>query len=426
MLTHIVRNNEQLCTFVRDVGVQLSKPQLRHVLNVADALLVAVGAKTLSNLYRQLFHSADVSNMAATFRRAPWTPEAIAVPLRRQLMARAVKRVRRLMGEHPFLLINIDDSVAIKDPDTHHLQGVDWLYDHSASRRRRNRMQNGLSYLDCNIVAAGWTFTLSIQPYLREKTVRRLNRSRDQEQRLQFVSMPRLVQRILAEVRPLVPSDIQVYVQFDSWFASQRLLKYIARQGWHTICRIKSNRILSGHKLTDCFASQRHQRCHRAVICAADDTQTTYLLRQQVGRLRDLPFDVRVLESRRHYRDHHPAYMVCTDLALSPQQVVQRYAKRWNCEIDNWYLKLHLGLGDFRLQSYEAITKFLAVVHLSWAYIQQRAEQQDLLCISPAQVIRQHQDEHAYAWLVQVCQEVLAAGSLEPALRRYLLPTLGT
>ena len=156
------------------------------------------------------------------------------------------------------------------------------------------------------------------------------------------------------------------------------------------------------------------------VIGAADDQETTYLVRDKVGRLNGVPFDVRVLESRRHYRDHHPVYFVSTDLALSPQEALRRYAKRWSCETDNWYLKLRLGIGDFRLQSYEAIVKFIAVVLLAWAYVQWSVGQNS--CKTPADVIGQHRDEHARAWLIAACSDALRAGSLTPVLQRYLRP----
>jgi hypothetical protein len=424
MLTHIVRNSDGLRTFVETLGLELSKPQLRHVLNVADALLVATGEKTLANLHRQFVESTDVSNMADTFRIGSWQAEQILAPLNRRLMKEAIDRCRKLPPKDAFLLVSIDDSLAIKDPDTRHLEGVDWHYDHSAGRRGRKQLQNGMAYMSCHVAVGSWGFTFAVHPYLREKTVRRLNRRRPKERRLHFISKPRLAQRLLRELQELIPSDIPVYVQFDIWFASKRLLKFIARQGWHTICRIRTNRRVSGQRVTACFASQRHRPCHRVVIGAADGRETTYLVRDMVGRLSGVPFSVRVLESRRHYRDHLPVYFVSTDLALAPQEALRRYAKRWSCETDNWYLKLRLGLGDFRLQSYEAIAKFIAVVLLAWAYVQWSVGQST--CQRPADVIGRHRDEHARAWLIAACSDALRAGSLTPVLQRYLRPAFPT
>jgi hypothetical protein len=144
-----------------------------------------------------------------------------------------------------------------------------------------------------------------------------------------------------------------VYVQFDSWYAPARLLKYIARQGWYTVCALKSNRKLNRQRLDQHASALRHQRYTRVSVSAADETTTTYLVRDLTGRLEDVAFDVRVFASKRHYRDARPAYFLSTDLTLSASKALQGYGRRWSCEVDNFYLKTQLGLADFRVQSYE-------------------------------------------------------------------------
>ena len=110
-----------------------------------------------------------------------------------------------------------------------------------------------------------------------------------------------------------------------------------------------------------------------------------------------------------------------TDLTLAPHTALQWYAKRWNCETDNFYLKRRMGLGDFRLQSYEAIDKFCTVVHLAWAYVQWRlAHATDCQVQTPADVIRLHRDEHARDWLIGACQEAIACGDIQAVVQRFL------
>jgi len=181
------------------------------------------------------------------------------------------------------------------------------------------------------------------------------------------------------------------------------------------------NRKLNGQHIQQRDLAQRHRRYARVDIAAADGSKTTYLVRDMVGRLSKVPFDVHGLVSRRHHRDRHPVYFISTDLSLTPQQALQWYARRWNCETDNTYLKLRLGLGDFRLHPYEAIDKFCTVVHLTWAYVQWRlAHPLNHRWQNPADVIRQHRDEHACDWLVGACQEALASGSMDSVFQHFL------
>jgi hypothetical protein len=252
LLTRILHNNPVLCTFIEQINLQLGAPQLRHVTNVADGLLVTDAPKTLAEVQRQFASYVAPSNIADTFRIAPWTAEEIREPVAELLMETALERLER-KGQRRRLLINLDDSLAIKDPDTSCLQGVDWHCDHSHQRKRRNRMQNGLTFLASNIVSGDWNFTFSVRPYLRKTTVRRINRHRPPERRLRFISKYRLARQILEDCRRLIPRDVAVYVQADAWYASARLLKYIRRQGWHATCGIRANRLLSDQRLDQRF-----------------------------------------------------------------------------------------------------------------------------------------------------------------------------
>jgi len=104
---------------------------------------------------------------------------------------------------------------------------------------------------------------------------------------------------------------------------------------------------------------------------------------------------------------------------------LQGYAWRWSCETVNFYLKTQAGLEDFRVQSYQAVDKYLVVVHLAWAYVEQRFAQ-----ASPrgsargvrtyGDIIRRHRDEHAIDWLEGAIQMAIETGDAEGVLRRFL------
>ena len=58
MLTRILRNSPNLCHFFDQLGLDLYQPQRRHILNMADALLVCEDTK-------------DFGRLAAAVRRSP-------------------------------------------------------------------------------------------------------------------------------------------------------------------------------------------------------------------------------------------------------------------------------------------------------------------------------------------------------------------
>ena len=158
-----------------------------------------------------------------------------------------------------------------------------------------------------------------------------------------------------------------------------------------------------------------------ASIVNTDGTKTPYFTRTLEGRLEDVSFDLRVIDSKWHPRAPHSAYFGCTDFDLETQDALQIYASRWGCETDSVYLKTRLGLGDFRVRPYEAVDKYVAVVHLGWAYVQWSLMRERSAQIqNPADIIRQHRDEHAIDWLTGACQEAVATGDVQAVLNRFL------
>lgn len=68
MLKRIVHPSTFLVTFVTLLHLNLSKPQGKHLLRTADAIIVCEGRKTLANLYRQWVEAPDASARSCSMR----------------------------------------------------------------------------------------------------------------------------------------------------------------------------------------------------------------------------------------------------------------------------------------------------------------------------------------------------------------------
>jgi hypothetical protein len=402
------------------LGLDLYQPQAQHILNLADGLLSCEDTKTLAALQRQFVTAPDASNMADFLRISPWQAQDVRIALRQnQLQWLIAEAERRHVAK--VIRISLDDSIGQKHKETHHLEPVDWHYDHAESSQRRPRFKNGICYLVCTVSIGDLVVTVDLRLYLRAKTVRRLNRHREQGNRIPFRSKTSLARTILSELQPLIPKGWLVYVQFDSWYASERLIKYVHRQRWHVICGLKSNRKLNGKQLDQLAYALRHQRYTHVRVTAADGETATYYIRETTGRLVDIPFDVRVFFCKRHPREQSPAYFMSTDRTRSAQWALQGYRKRWSCEVDNFYLKTQLGLTDFRVRSYEAVDKYMVVVLLTWAYVERRFCQERSIQIKTyGDVIRRHRDEHAVDWLTGALTMLQEVGDMQQVLQHFL------
>jgi Transposase DDE domain len=402
--------------------LRLTKPQWQHVLRLADALIVSEARhKTIASLYRLVVEAPDPSNGADSLRISPWTAEDLRAPVRHFTVADLVAYAHAT--HDGTLYVSLDDSLGEKDKGTRHLEAGAYHHDHTKSPGKKHPYYtNGTVHIEVRLQLGVRAYAYDWRLYLREKTVRGLNRHRAREQRLRFRKKTSLARDMLAGLPQLLPAGFQVYVLFDSWYASNGLLKCCRRQGWHVMCAIKSNRTLGDKKLSQWPHALRHQRYQRVQLAAADHRLRTSLVRPLRGKLTKLSFEVCVLISRRHHRENHPQYFLCTALALSAQQILSLSQKRWPIEVDNFYIKQHLGLADFRVQSYEATEKwfaivFLALVFLPWRLHHAHAKEH---MHSLADVVRQHRYEHARTLLETACQEAAKVNDSLPILKRFL------
>ena len=421
MIKQIVQHSTKLIEFLVLLQLNLSKPQYRHVLRIADAAIVCESPhKTLTSLYDLIVDAPHPSNAADCLRISSWSVDDLREPLREFTIGDLMQLAGLLEGEA--LFVSIDDSLTEKDKGTTCLEAVDWHHDHTKSTGKKQAYTNGTQHIEVRIQLGNQAYVYDWGLYLREKTVRRLNRKRGPGKRLSFRTKYRIVRAILADLKQRLPARFPVYVLFDSWYASNKLLKFCRRQGWHVICAIKSNRTLDGIKLSQWNQRLKHQPYTRVNPTATDRRKRPYLVRAHQGRLKNVPFEVCVLISKRHRGDKRPKYFLCTDLSLSPQQILTFYQKRWPIEVDNYYVKQLLGLGDFRVQSFEAVEKWFALIFLAYTFLQWRLNhsQPHERFKVVADVIRHHRQQHARRVLEAACELAVVCADMPQVLRRFV------
>ncbi|HEY5671467.1 MAG TPA: transposase [Anaerolineales bacterium] len=425
MLPLIVQHSEALISFVFALQPALFQPQLRHLLQIVDALLVCNQRKTLSNLSRLLHLAPDPKALADFFRESPWTVDLISQP-RKQFMVCKLLELATKAGIPLQILASLDDSLGKKGKATKHLEAVDYHHNHTESTRKRQAWCNGYVYVELHLQIGPFGFLFDTRLYLREKKVRQLNRQRSKDKRLSYRSKYNLAREMLLELDALLPAGSQVYVLFDSWYASAKLINLCLRRNWQVICALKANRKIEKQRIDRYHQTLSHKPYQRITLEAVDDRRArTYDVRTVRGHLEDIRQEVYVILSKKRPGDPRPKYFLCTDTDLSAEEALKIYQKRWPVEVDNLNLKEVLGLGDFRLQSFEAIQKWFAVVNLAINYLQYTA----MLAYRPKQVLpslaeckRQHQQAHVNRLLRRLVTEIKKKPQRVEAILQAYLP----
>jgi hypothetical protein len=397
----------------------LSQPQKTHLQELCDAILVCETDHTLAALQRLFVDTTDQSNWADFLRLSPWQPDALRAELLKTQIAWALEQGQKSCQAKEIYL-NFDDSHGLKGDATWRLEVVDWQHDHAHSTPQRPRYQKAFCYLACTMCVGSVVVTLDVRLYLRRRTLRALNRRRAPAERIRYQSKNNIVRAMLLRLAPYLPPDWTIVVQFDSWYAAHKLLKFVRRQSWHFTCGLKCNRKLNGERLDHQQLKEQHKWHTRVRVTNANGEERCYYVRQKGGRLAKLAFDLCVLSSKRRLGQKAPAYFASTR-DCKAAAILQGYTGRWSCEVVNFYLKTQLGLADFRCWSYEAADKYLVAVHLAWAYVERRYhEEADAQVKCYGDLIRRHRDEHTLALLKAAVEMTQAGASLDQVLQRFV------
>jgi DDE superfamily endonuclease len=426
MLPLIVQHSAALTSFILALQLALYQPQIRHLLQIVDALLVSNQRKTLSGLARVLHLAPDPKVLADFFRESPWMVKQISQPRKRFMVSKLLALASKA-GFPLRILASLDDSLGKKGKATKHLEAVDYHHNHSESTRKRQSWCNGYVYVELHLQIGPFGFLFDTRLYLREKKVRQLNRSRSKEKRLSYRSKYQLAREMLLELEALLPKDSQVYVLFDSWYASAKLIKLCLRRKWQVVSALKCNRRIEKQRIDRYNQTLKHKPYQKITLEAVDDRRApTYYVRTVNGHLEDVRQAVCAIISKKCPGDPRPKYFLCTDLSLSAEAALKLYQKRWPVEVDNLYLKQVLGLGDFRLQAFEAIQKWFAVVNLAINYLQYTA----MLAYRPkhalpslAECKRRHQQAHVDSLLHRLVTEIKKKPQRVEAILQAYLPS---
>jgi len=409
----IIEPNPKLQRFINRLDLSLSVPQHNHLVRLTDALISVEGSKTLAALNRALREPTDQSALSDFLTYSPWS----SADVRHDAMRYIVQWVTSAKcSPETLILISIDDSLAKKPCASKHFEPAEWHFEANGQRQ----YGYGAVIVDCHIRYGHRSTIANWRLYMREKTVRRLNRHRPPSDRLRFRTKFQLAVEMLQDIQPLLPQHVPVYVLFDSWYASNKLIRFCRAQQWHVICAIKSNRCLNGKRLAR-IARYKRNKSFRPVWVNSVETATKYFACSVVGQLNGLKGDVRVIMSKRHNRDKRPKFFMSTDTSVGIRKGLTRYSARWEIEVDHLYVKLCLGLEAFRVRSVEGIKKYFTAAFLALAYLQWRRDHSRSECTKRiADVIYEHRREHDYQVLQAFGEEVLRLQAIQPAIKTFL------
>lgn len=165
------------------------------------------------------------------------------------------------------------------------------------------------------------------------------------------------------------------YVLFDSWFSNPAQLVAIKHLGLDSIAMIKKSSKIRYEFNGELLSLQKIYG-----VCKKRRGRSKYLLSVDVTVGKDQKIPARIVCVRNKKKKKDWIAFICTDMSLTPEEIIRVYGKRWQIEIFFKTCKSYLNLvGECHSLSYDALTAHVAIVFARYMMIalEQRKNQDE-------------------------------------------------
>ena len=172
------------------------------------------------------------------------------------------------------------------------------------------------------------------------------------------------------------PEDIVVLA--DSGYDDKRIEKVILGRGWDFVMAVKKKRSVKSNaeylstspgegwrQIETFFKAQRRLgwQTVRLFTNGAKRRRKEFRIRHTFGWLKSVGAVRLVCSERKKSPKGERKYFACSNLKISPRQILLAYSLRWRVELFHKSIKMHLGFEDVSTVSFDSV-----ISHVHWVY----------------------------------------------------------
>ena len=310
------------------------------------------------------------------------------------------KSVERLTGEERRNVLIVDDSLYERGR-AKKAELLSRVYDHAKHRHTQGYRLLTLGWSDGNTFLPVNSCLLSGKEPLCEAKKTDKRTAGGQRRKLAQTKATEAMLTLIREAkRAKIPAK---HVLFDSWFCFPSVVSKVKALGYEVVAMVKRmpnvTYICEGKAQTIQEIYQNHRK-RRGMSRYKLSVEVTV----ESGEA-SFPARLVYVVNRNNRKDY--LTILCTDMTMSEDEILQAYAKRWDIEVFFKMCKSYLRLtGEWKTLSYDAMTAGVAIVFVRYM----------LLAIKE----RNEQDPRTFGELFYVCMDELPDINLAEALHRIL------
>jgi SRSO17 transposase len=150
--------------FILALRLQMSEPQLNHLLHIVHGIILCEGRKNISQIRNASGDYRHLSCITKFMKNSTWCVNRMQ-QRRMHFLMEKIRREHSKQSDHrPISFFIIDDTSCKKDHSTKHIEGLDFHYSHNDGKSVWSHC-----VVTAHIVSAGFSFAWDFRPYFREE-----------------------------------------------------------------------------------------------------------------------------------------------------------------------------------------------------------------------------------------------------------------
>jgi len=346
----IIEQSQDVINYINMLKLPISEALSNHMVNIVSGIIYTEGNKTVSAIYKKLICNRDRSCGTRFLGEYKWDNEYVDY----KRINHSLSTVKRTVDEGSIGFLIVDDSLSKKDKSTKKIQGLDYHHSHSDGKTMWSHC-----VVTSHYKVSDYSLPLNYKLYLRKQYF-------GNKAKKYFKNKQQIAIHLIDE---FVPATEITYLLVDAWYTSGKLMLHALKKGYHTIGRIKSNRVIypGGIKTNVKEFASLIRKDETCPVTAGDDTYYVY---RYEGKINDLENAVILMCWSKKDLSDKPAFIVSTDVSLTTSTILEYYQNRWDIEVSYRYHKNSLGFDEYQVESLTSIKRFWSMVFMTYTFLE--------------------------------------------------------
>lgn len=316
-----------------------------------SGIILTEGSVNVSTIYNKVTCNRHRSSGSRFLGSYTWNNEYVDD----QRVFHSLKHISKKIDVKAVGFLILDDTLSKKDSSTKNIEGLDFHNSHTDG----NKPMWSHCLVTSHYRISNYSLPLNFKLYLRKEFLG------NKAKRL-FKNKQELAMLLIDDFAPVTEVN---YLLIDAWYTSGKVMLHALKNGYHTIGRLKSNRVIYP-------AGLKTNLKEFSNLIAQDETHpvtvgdTTYYVYRYEGKINDLENTVILISWGKKDLSDKPVFIISTDITLEDSTIISYYQKRWDIEVSYRYQKNSLGFDQFQVESLESIKRFWSMVYMTYTFLE--------------------------------------------------------